>query len=55
MEKHKKLYDFLLESDELGYGMSGKWEKDKKRFCEMQEDINNLDVNIDLDDEEYTY
>lgn len=52
MEQHKHLYDFLLESGELFYGMTGNWEKDKKKFCEMQEKLN--DIIVDYDEEEYT-
>ncbi len=48
MEKWKNLYDFLLESGELFFGMTGNWEKDGKKFCEIQEKLNNI-----IDEEEY--
>ncbi len=48
----KSLYNCLLESDELYVmfrGMTGKWEKDKKRFMEEQLKLEKLanvkDVN----------
>ena len=48
---YKNLYDCLLESDELYVmfrGMKGDWEKDKKRFIEEQEKLENLVRGINV-------
>lgn len=54
MKRFKKLYDCLLESDELYSGMTGDWEKDKDRFIREQKELEELAnlTQIDLDAEE---
>lgn len=47
MEKHKALYDFLIENGEKIYGITGNWEKDKQKFCEMQDELDNIIVETD--------
>ena len=46
---HKKLYDSLKEADELHEifsGMTGDWEKDKKRFAQLQTEMENISEEI---------
>lgn len=54
MNRFKKLYDYLLESEELHDGMTGDWEKDKKKFIREQKELEELAnlTQIDLDTEE---
>ncbi len=53
---YHKLYLALLEEDNLPEYFTGIWEKDKKRFAEEQEELENSFLNFDtiIDDEEYT-
>jgi hypothetical protein len=37
-QEAKKLYDYLKEIDELGPGMTGKWQKDKAKFIKQYEE-----------------
>ncbi len=53
-ERFKKLYDALLECEELYVmfnGMTGDWEKDQKRFVKaqksMEDSINFKDVDFE--------
>lgn len=42
LERFKKLYDSLLECDDLHLmfrGMTGEWEKDKNRFIKLQQEM----------------
>lgn len=41
-EMIKAIYDSLLENDELFYGLTGDWEKDRKRFIKMYKDNQDL-------------
>lgn len=54
MKRFKKLYECLLESDELYSGMTGDWDKDKDRFIREQKELEELAnlTQIDLDTEE---
>lgn len=55
MSRFKQLYDSLLETEDLKlYGsFTGDWEKDKKKFIQLQTDLEAqaevLDVDFDED------
>lgn len=54
-ETFKNLYNCLLESEDLHTlfrGMTGDWEKDKKRFIKEQLKLEELANIIDIDDHE---
>ena len=52
----KKLYDTLLESEELHdifSGMTGEWEKDKVRFTKLQKEMEDISLDLNTEEEEY--
>lgn len=53
---YHKLYQALLQEENLPDYYTGIWEKDKKFFIEEQEELENNILNFDIiiEDEEYT-
>jgi len=44
--KYRALYESLLESGELFESMTGDWEKDKRGFMKIQQDMEEASKNI---------
>lgn len=55
MQKYKKIYESLMESEDLYVlfeDMTGEWDTDKHRFIELQKELDKYisEIKVDLDD-----